>query len=221
MTTTTAAPNVPIKLSTWQVALGAEGIAGSQFARCGFDVSILSGPCKPWYDLLVAKADNLLKVVVKGSNDGGWSLLDSYLNRATNLGGRKTNYEGAIDLWLDHHGSRTVCCLVQFERVAINELPRIYLASPNEIAPLLRESAERLGSSTLYEKYEWKSGADSVVQSLPQSWAFSAHRVQELLSGYATKPQPRRVLPRQYRTAAIWPASAVVPRISYAKEYAA
>ena len=218
MTTTTAVPSKPF---SWQIALGAEGIAGFQFARCGFDVSVLSGPNKPWYDLLVAKADNLLKVAVKGSDDGGWSQIDSYLNRAADLSGNKNSYEGAIDLWLDHHGSRTVCCLVQFEGVAIDELPRMYLASPSEIAPILRESAERLGTSTLYEKYEWKSGASGMVQSLPLTWAFSAQRVQELLGGYTAKPQPRRVLPKRYGIAAIWPASAVVPRISYAKGAAA
>lgn len=195
MTTTTAVPSKPF---SWQIALGAEGIAGFQFARCGFDVSVLSGPNKPWYDLLVAKADNLLKVAVKGSDDGGWSLIDSYLNRAADLSGNKNSYEGAID-----------------------ELPRMYLASPSEIAPILRESAERLGTSTLYEKYEWKSGASGMVQSLPLTWAFSAQKVQELLGGCTAKPQPRRVLPKRYGTAAIWPASAVVPRISYAKGAAA
>jgi hypothetical protein len=217
MTTTTVVPGKP---SSWQIGLGAEGIAGSQFARCGFNVSVLSGPNKPWYDLLVAAGESLLKVAVKGSDDGGWSLIDSYLKRAADLSGIKTNYQCAIDLWLDHHGSRTVCCLVQFEGVAINELPRMYLASPSEIAPILRETAERLGTSTLYEKYEWKSGPNG-VERLPLKWAFSAERVQELVTGYTTKPQPRRVLPKRYRTAAIWPASAVVPRISYAKDAAA
>ena len=36
-----------IKPATWQLTLGAEGIAAAQFARCGLDVSVQSGRDKP------------------------------------------------------------------------------------------------------------------------------------------------------------------------------
>src|ERR1035438_1549235 len=71
-----------IKPATWQLTLGSEGIAAAQFSRCGLDVSVQSGRDKPWYDLVVAKAGNLLKVSVKGSDDGQWALVQSYMKRA-------------------------------------------------------------------------------------------------------------------------------------------
>ncbi len=176
------------KPSSWQIAVGAEGIAAAQFARCGFDVSVQSGADKPRYDLVVTNAGNLLKVSVKGSGDGRWDLTQTYLKRASERSGKKTDHHGAIDLWLDNHGSRTVCCLVQFEGVAIDQLPRIYLASPAEIAHVLHETADRLGDSVLYEKYGWTSAnGSSEFERLPSSWGFSNQRIQQLLTGRAAE----------------------------------
>ncbi len=168
----------------WRVTVGAEGIAAAQFARCGFDVSVQSGRDKPTYDLVVAKSGNLLKVSVKGSDDGSWALTQPYLKRVTDLLGRRANFLGAIAQWQDHLGSRAICCLVQFQDVSIDELPRIYLASPQEVAQKLRETVERLGISTLYERYEWTpAGEESgATEALPSAWAFSESRIQELLS---------------------------------------
>ena len=205
--------HVQSKPNSWQVTVGAEGIAAAQFARCGFDVSVQFGPNRPWYDLVVAKAGNLLKVSVKGSDDGSWSLTETFLKRAADLKGKQANYKGAIDLWLDHHGSRSVCCLVQFQGVSIGELPRIYLASPSELAQKLREAAERLGSPSLYETYGWtpEAGGPETIETLPPSWFFSEERVQELLTlqgvGAHLKPLPQRVtLP-----VSIWPAPGILP----------
>ena len=214
----TVLPPVQSKPSPWQVTIGAEGIAAAQFARCGFDVSVQSGPNKPWYDLVVAKAGNLLKVSVKGSDDGSWALADPFLKRTADLKGKQANYKGAIDMWLDHHGSRAVCCLVQFQSVSIGELPRIYLASPREIAQKLRDAADRLGSPTLYERYRWApelDGPESMVE-LPEDWFFSEGRVEELLavqgSGSELRPLPQRtVVP-----VPTWPASAILPRVQQA-----
>lgn len=204
---------VQSKPTSWQVTVGAEGIAAAQFARCGFDVSVQFGPNRPWYDLVVAKAGNLLKVSVKGSDDGRWALTETFLKRAADLKGKQANYKGAIDLWLDHHGSRSVCCLVQFKDVSIGELPRIYLASPHEVAQKLRETAERLGNSSLHERYEWTSATDGseTIETLPPGWFFSEERVQELLalqgSGAQMKPLPQRVTaPVQ-----LWPAPGILP----------
>ena len=79
------------KASSWPMTVGAEGIAVAQFARCGFDVLVQSGHDKPWYDLVVTKAGNLLKVSVKPSEDGTWSLTQSYLRRAAELSGKKSD----------------------------------------------------------------------------------------------------------------------------------
>jgi hypothetical protein len=179
---------VQCKSSLGQTALASEGIAAAQFARCGFDVSVQYGADKPIYDLVVAKAGILLKVSVKGSQDGGWDLTQSYLKRAREMSGKKADFHGAIDLWQDHHGSRTVCCLVQFQGVAVDQLPRIYLASPRQIAQRLRDTDRGRGDSILYEECEWISPADGtgVTERLPQSWRFSKQRIEELVADHET-----------------------------------
>jgi hypothetical protein len=169
----------------WQINTGAEGIAAAQFARCGFDVSLQYGTNKPTYDMVVTKGSNLLKVEVRGSQDGTWSLTQSYIKRAAEMSGKKTDFHGAIELWLDHYGARTICCLVQFLGVALDQLPRIYLATPREVATRLRETAAGRGDSVLYEGYKWASPShgEKTNEALPESWAFSPRRVEEMFAG--------------------------------------
>jgi hypothetical protein len=180
----------PNKSISWPISVGAQGIAAAQFARCGFDVLMQAGHDKPWYDLVVTKAGNLLKIAVKGSEDGRWCLAQSYQRSGSNSS-KFSDGRRAIDLWLDIHGSRTVYCLVQFEDVALNQLPRIYLATPAEIAQRMRESAERLGDPVLYEQYEWVSPETgyAAIEALPSSWLFSDERIHELVF-----PQPAQAI---------------------------
>lgn len=167
---------------SWPITLGAEGIAAAQFARCGFDVLMQSGRDKPWYDLVVTCAGNLLKVSVKASEDGQWSLTQGYSRQAPEVAGNRFDCHAAIDRWVNSHGSRTVCCLVQFENVALHEMPRIYLALPSEVATRMRETSERLGRCALFEKYAWTPADGSLRnESLPTSWLFSQNRIEELL----------------------------------------
>ncbi len=182
----------PVKPGSWPITVGAAGIAAAQFARCGFDVMIQAGHDKPWYDLVVTKGGNLLKIGVKASEDGRWRLAESYLQRAAQLSGKKTDIHRAIGLWLDIHGERTVYCLVQFEGVALNQLPRIYLATPAEIARRMREAAERTGQPYLYEQYDWTATdtGSTETTTLPGSWLFSHERIEDLLF-----PQPAQPIP--------------------------
>lgn len=172
------------KPSSWHVAVAAEAFTAAQFARCGFDVSVQYGADQPEYDLIVARADHLMKVSVKGSQDGSWGLTQSYLERANRQSGRKADYHGAIDLWLDRHGSRTVFCFVQFQGVNVDQLPRLYLATPKEVAQRLRETARGRGDSILYEEQAWTSRAygAGTVDKLPSNWRFSEQRIEELFS---------------------------------------
>jgi hypothetical protein len=207
MSLVTPAPN---KTSSWPITVGAAGIAAGQFARCGFDVLAQTGADKPWYDLVVTKGGNLLKLAVKASEDGRWCLTQSYLGQAANLNGKKNVSHGAIDLWLDIHGSRTLYCLVQFEGVSLNQLPRIYLATPAEIAQKLRNTAERLGDSVLYEQYEWTSpetGASS-IEALPSGWLFSHERILELMTPQAAHPVPVPAPRKSIAPAEVWSESA-------------
>jgi hypothetical protein len=182
---------VHTKSISWPITVGARGIAAAQFARCGFDVLMQAGHDKPWYDLVVTKGGNLLKIAVKGSEDSRWCLAEPY-QRAGSIGSKFSDGHRAIDLWLDIHGSRTVYCLVQFEDVALNQLPRIYLATPAEIAQRMRESEDRLGDPVLYEQYEWVSPemGCAQIEALPSSWLFSDERIHELVF-----PQPAQALP--------------------------
>lgn len=165
------------KTTSWQVAVAAEAIAAAQFARCGFDVSVQYGANQPEYDLIVARGDRMLKVSVKGSQDGGWGLTQSYLKEA--------NYHGAIDIWLKRHGSQTVFCFVQFEGVDLLEMPRLYLARPSEVAERLRATAKGRGDSILYEKHTWGARATGAgtFERIPAEWSFTMDRIEELIVG--------------------------------------
>ena len=172
------------KPSSWHISVAAEAITAAQFARCGFDVSVQYGADQPEYDLIVAKGHRLLKVSVKGSQDWGWGLTQSYLAPATKRSGKKADYHGAIDLWLEKHGHRTVICFVQFGGVKPDQMPRLYLATPADVAQRLRETSKGRGDSILYERQEWTARAHGAgsVDAIPAAWKFSEQRIQELLT---------------------------------------
>jgi len=173
----------PAKSGSWPITVAATGIAAAQFARCGFDFMIQAGPDKPGYDLVVTKGGNLLKISVKASEDGRWRLAESYMQRAASANAKKPDIPHAIRMWLDTHGERTVYCLVQFEGVSLNQLPRIYLATPGELAHRMKESVERIGEAELHEQYEWTSPESgfTAIEALPSAWLFSMERIHELL----------------------------------------
>jgi hypothetical protein len=164
-------------LSGWHVAVAAEAIAAALFARCGVDVSVQYGANQPEYDLIVAHGERLLKVSVKGSQDGAWGLCQSDLKNA--------NYLGAVEAWLQRHKPRTILCFVQFKDVPLDQLPRVYLATPPEVAERLKSTAGGRGTTILYETHTWGPRARSagVVEQIPQSWRFSSDRVNQLLNG--------------------------------------
>lgn len=203
-------PTSPAKPSTWPIAIGAESIAAAQFARCGFDVMMQVGRDKPWYDFAVTRAGNMLKVSVKASDDGRWNLAQAFGRRVSEPGTRALDCRSAIDLWADSQGSKTICCLVQFEDVAITQMPRIYLAYPAEIAAEMRLAAERTASCGLVEQYEYSSvDGKREFASLPSNWRFSPERIQDLIdrqsatliSGSFPKPSVAVVAASQPRAA--------------------
>jgi hypothetical protein len=165
------------KNTSWQVAVAAEAITAAQFARCGFDVSVQYGANQPEYDLIVARGERMLKVSVKGSQDGGWGLTQSHLKEA--------NYQGAIDTWLKRHGSQTVFCFVQFYGVELLTMPRLYLARPSEVAERLRATSKGRGDSILYEDHTWgpRAAGAGTVERIPASWLFTMERIEQLLAG--------------------------------------
>jgi hypothetical protein len=110
------------------------------FARSGCDVSVQYGANQPEYDLMVARG-KLLRVSVKGSQDGSWGLCQSQSKKGS------AHYHDAIDRWLERHKPRTVICLVHFRSVDAVEMPRVCLATPKEIAERLHATAKRRGGA--------------------------------------------------------------------------
>jgi Holliday junction resolvase-like predicted endonuclease len=160
--------------TSWQVATAAEAFAAAQFARCGWDVSVQYGANQPEYDLVAVAGDRMLKVSVKGSQDGGWGLTQSYIKNA--------DYHAAADTWLAKHSKKTVFCLVQFRGVSVDSLPRMYLATPREIAGWLKAAAGGRGDTILYEEHTWTSRAQAAgtTDTIPEAWRFTEKRLSEI-----------------------------------------
>jgi Holliday junction resolvase-like predicted endonuclease len=161
----------------WQVATAAEAFAAAQFARCGWDVSVQYGANQPEYDLVAVNGDRMLKVSVKGSQDGSWGLTQSHLSNA--------DYHRAVDAWLAKHSRKTIFCLVQFKKVSTNELPRMYLATPTEIAEWLKAAAAGRGDTILYEEHVWSKRAQAAgtIDRIPDAWRFTDARLAEVGRG--------------------------------------
>ena len=159
---------------SWHVGVAAEAITTALFAQCGYDVSVQYGADQPEYDLMVAKGEKMLKISVKGSQDGSWGLSQSYLKNA--------DYHGAIDKWTSRHKPRTVICFVQFLGVELSKMPRAYLATVSEAAQRLHETAKGRGDTILYERHEWTARAHGAgtIEEVPATWTFSANRIEEL-----------------------------------------
>ena len=162
------------KMTSWQVATAAEAFAAGQFARCGWDVSVQYGANQPEYDLVAVDHARVLKVSVKGSQDGGWGLTQSFIKHA--------DYRAAADKWLARHGRKTVFCLVQLKGVTAGMLPRMYLATPIEIANWIKSAAAGRGDTILYERHEWtrRSRAAGTIDVIPDSWTFTEERLEEI-----------------------------------------
>jgi hypothetical protein len=144
------------------------------FARFGYDVSVQYGANQLEYDLIVAKGEKMLKISVKGSQDGAWGLIQSHLKNA--------DYHKAIDEWLNKHKAKTAFCFVQFKDVPYDELPRIYLATPEQVGTRLKETAKGRGYAILYEYHKWGPrayGADT-IDKIPDTWRLSAERIEEI-----------------------------------------
>jgi len=158
--------------SSWHVGVAAEAYAAAIFARYGYDVSVQYGANQPEYDLIAVSGDRMLKISVKGSQDGGWGLTQSYK--------KGCSYNEAIEKWLAAHHKKTVFCLVQFQNTAPDEMPRIYLATPQEIAERLNASAGGRGETILYEEHTWgpRAAGKGTTDRVPSEWRISAERLE-------------------------------------------
>jgi len=165
-----------IKPNSWHISVAAESLVASLLSRVGLDVSVQYGADQPEYDLLIARGDDLAKISVKGSQDGSWGLTQKYLKNA--------DYQSAISKWENAHSKKTIFALVQFKAVALDQMPRVYFATPKEIADRLRATAAGRGDTILYENKIWtqRAQATGTTDSIPDSWKFSERRINELVS---------------------------------------
>ena len=166
------------KVSSWHIGVAAEAIAAAQFARFGYYVSVQYGANQPEYDLMAEIDDKILKISVKGSKDGGWGLTQKYKQGRT--------YHEAVDEWLKNHHKKTVFCLVQFANVDDTQLPRMYLATPQEIAKILKNQANGRGETILYENHKWgpQAFAAGTVDKIPVEWEFTKERAKYMFDTY-------------------------------------
>ncbi len=166
------------EVKSWHIGVAAEAIAAAQFARLGYYVSVQYGANQPEYDLMVEAEDKILKISVKGSKDGGWGLTQKYKRGRT--------YHEAVQEWLKNHHKKTIFCLVQFENVDNNKMPRIYLATPKEIADVLCKQRNGHGDTILYENHKWgpQAAAFGTVDKLPPEWKFSKERAEYMFDTY-------------------------------------
>ncbi len=165
-------------ISSWHVGVAAEAYAAAVFARYGYDVSVQYGANQPEYDLIAVSGDRMLKISVKGSQDGGWGLTQNYK--------KGCDYHEATEKWLAAHHKKTVFCLVQFKDTAPDEMPRIYLASPKEIAELLDASAGGRGETVLRENHTWgpRAVGRGTTDRIPDEWMISARRLEQMFNTY-------------------------------------
>lgn len=165
-------------ISSWHVGVAAEAFAAALFARLGYDVSVQYGANQPEYDLIAVSGDKMLKISVKGSQDGGWGLTQNYK--------KGYDYLEAIQKWLSNHHKKTIFCLVQFKGTEDHEMPRMYLASPVEIAEVLKKSAGGRGETILYEYHEWgpRAAGRGTIDRVPDEWRFTAERAKDMFETY-------------------------------------
>lgn len=166
------------KMTSWHVGVAAEAFAAAQFARLTYDVSVQYGANQPEYDLIAVSGEKMLKISVKGSQDGSWGLTQSLKK------GR--SYHEAAQEWLNRHHKKTIFCLVQFKETSDFQMPRMYLASPEEIADALCKEAGGRGDTILYEHHEWgpMAAAYGTTDKLPEEWILTEARAKEMFERY-------------------------------------
>lgn len=166
-----------MKVGAFHIGVAAEAFAAGQFARFGFDVSVQYGANQPGYDLVVSRKTGLMRVSVKGSQDGSWGLTQSFLTKGL------ADYHAAIDRWLARHPADIVFCFVQFKGVASDALPSMWLATLQEVAGRLKETAKGRGDTILYAHRPWGKSAHAAgtVDRIPDRWSFTEARAVELL----------------------------------------
>jgi hypothetical protein len=131
------------------------------------------GTKQPDWDILATKGERVLKLQVKGSQDGGWGLFQGYI--------RNADYHGALNEWLAAQKPDIVYFLVQFITVQLGHAPRCYIVRPTEIVAHMRTTRGGHAYTSLREKYAYIRGIGAGhTDIIPVSWLASQARIDEI-----------------------------------------
>ena len=163
-------------MTPYQVGVAAEAFAACLLSQVGCDVSIQYGANQPGYDLVATRGNKAIKVSVKGSQDGGWGLIQSH--KAKDVG-----YHECAEKWYKAQNQEIVFCLVQFQGVPIGQAPRTYFATPREIADQHNVSRAGHGATSLHEKHTYKTGLGAdTADEIPTHWRATQQKIDLLFS---------------------------------------
>jgi len=162
-----------INMTPYQVNVAAEAFVAVIFSQAGYDVAMQYGTTQPDWDILVTKDTRTLKLQVKGSQDGGWGLFQSYISNA--------NYHGALDAWLAVQLPDVIYCLVQFFDVPVGGSPRYYIARPSEMIEHMRTTRGGHAYTSLRGNYAYSKGIGAGhTDIIPIGWLASQSRIDEI-----------------------------------------
>jgi hypothetical protein len=157
-------------MTPYQVNVAAEAFAAVAMSQAGYDVAMQYGTTQPDWDVMATKGTRVLKLQVKGSQDGGWGLFQSYIKNA--------DYHGALLSWATAQPADIVYLLVQFTGVTVAAAPRCYIARPEEIYAHMRTTRGGHAYTSLRENYAYARGVGAGhTDIIPASWAVTLERI--------------------------------------------
>jgi Holliday junction resolvase-like predicted endonuclease len=153
-----------------QCEIAAESYTACLLAQAGYDVLVQYGANQPHYDLVAVKDKRILKISVKGSQDGGWMLAVRYKKDSV-------DYHEAIENWLSNQRDDVVFIFVQFIHVTFGQAPRVFVARPQEIAAHMKTQCLGRGHGALQEDYLRDHPNSKYDHKIPSKWEFSYNRI--------------------------------------------
>lgn len=160
-----------------QTSIAAESFAAGVFAQAGYSVFVQYGANQPGFDLVVSNGNKPVQISVKGSTSGGWFLTSKK---------KDGTYEQSYDQWVQKNKG-LVFCFVQFLNTKPGEMPRLYLASGNEVTKeLATHYYGELCLELIEHRIRRKGKYKDKVQQLPPEWKMNEQRIAEVLGRWAT-----------------------------------
>jgi len=157
-------------MNQYQVNVAGEAIAAAIMSQAGYGVAIQYGTTQEDWDIIAKKESRTLMLSVKGSQDGGWGLFQSYIQKA--------NYHGALNAWFKCQPKDIVYFFVQFKGVAVGAAPRCYIARPKEILAHMRTTRAGLAYTSLREHHVYTRGAGhGHTDIIPAAWLVTQKRI--------------------------------------------